>query len=132
MQLKPQNGSVRNPATNKKTLDDNMSWLYLLLAGCFEMGWPIGLKLSQAPQSSTNKTILWIAVSVICMTISGFFLWMAQRHIPIGTAYAVWTGIGAVGTFIIGISFFGDHVNVWKLVSVTFLIMGIIGLKIAH
>ena len=109
-----------------------MNWIYLIIAGIFEIGWPLGFKLSQTPETTTGKSITWIIFSVVCMGISGFFLWVAQRGIPIGTAYAVWTGIGAIGAFTVGIFFFGDHVNTWKIVSVTFLVMGIVGLKLAH
>ena len=72
-----------------------MSWLYLLLAGLFEIGWPVGLKISQMPETRW----MGIAIAIFFMTLSGVFLWLAQREIPIGTAYAIWTGIGAAGTF---------------------------------
>lgn len=109
-----------------------MSWIYLLLAGVFEIGWPLGLKLSQSPEAGTGKSAGWIFFSIICMGVSGFFLWLAQRDIPIGTAYAVWTGIGAIGAFIIGLFFFGDHASMWRIISATFLVIGIVGLKLAH
>ena len=81
-----------------------MSWLYLVLAGLFEIGWPVGLKIAQ------ESTTRWsgILIAVVFMVLSGFLLWLAQRQIPIGTAYAVWTGIGAAGTFLVGIFFYGD------------------------
>lgn len=104
-----------------------MSWLYLIIAGIFEVGWPLGFKLSQ----TTNNKILWIAVSVISMSLSGVFLWLAQKEIPIGTAYAVWTGIGAVGTLLVGIIFFGDSASIWRMLSALLIIVGIIGLKIS-
>ena len=78
-----------------------MAWLYLIVAGLFEMGWPVGLKLSQTP----GGRVLGVFIAVACMTASGILLWLAQRTIPIGTAYAVWTGIGAAGTFMVGIAF---------------------------
>ena len=62
---------------------------------------------------------------------SGFLLWLAQRNIPIGTAYAVWTGIGALGTFLVGILWFGDSSNIWRMLAASFLLIGIIGLKLA-
>ena len=71
-----------------------MAWLYLFLAGLFEIGWPVGFKLSQQPQ----WRLAGIAGAVACMAVSGFLLWLAQKQIPIGTAYAVWTGIGAALT----------------------------------
>lgn len=103
-----------------------MSWIYLLLAGIFEIGWPLGFKLSQ----TTSHKILWIAFAVVSMAASGYLLWMAQRDIPIGTAYAVWTGIGAVGTFTIGVIFFSDPISMMRMLSVLLIILGIVGLKI--
>ena len=78
-----------------------MSWIYLVLAGLCEIGWPLGFKLSQTPGTGPGKFAACIACSVFSMVLSGFLLWLAQRNIPIGTAYAVWTGIGALGTFLV-------------------------------
>ena len=105
-----------------------MAWLYLITAGLFEIGWPVGLKLSQTP----GRLVFGLIIAIICMTASGGLLWLAQRDIPIGTAYAVWTGIGAAGTFIVGILFYGDSASAMRLVSVGLIIAGIIGLKLAH
>jgi quaternary ammonium compound-resistance protein SugE len=105
-----------------------MAWLYLIAAGLFEIGWPVGLKLSQTP----GRLVLGVIIAIVCMTASGALLWLAQRDIPIGTAYAVWTGIGAAGTFIVSILFYGDSANALRLVSVGLIIAGIIGLKLAH
>ena len=105
-----------------------MAWVYLIVAGLFEIGWPVGLKLSQTP----GRLIVGVIVAVVCMAASGAFLWLAQRNIPIGTAYAVWTGIGAAGTFIVGILFYGESTSALRLVSVGLIIAGIIGLKLAH
>lgn len=102
-----------------------MQWLYLILAGIFEIGWPLGFKLSQTTQ---NKWF-WIIVSSLSMAASGFFLWLAQQTIPIGIAYSIWTGIGAVGTFIIGASYFKDSVTIMQYISAFLIITGIIGLK---
>ena len=66
------------------------------------------------------------------MALSGFFLWIAQKQIPIGTAYVVWTGIGAAGTFLIGIFYFKDPVTLLRLLSALLIVMGVIGLKISH
>ena len=66
------------------------------------------------------------------MAVSGYFLWMAQKTIPIGTAYAVWTGIGAVGTLLVGILFFGDSSRVWRMLSALLIVIGIVGLKLAN
>jgi multidrug transporter EmrE-like cation transporter len=73
-----------------------MNWIYLILAGLCEIGWPLGLKLSQTNQ---NK-LFWIVVAALSMGLSGVFLWIAQKTILMGTAYAVWTGISATGAFI--------------------------------
>ncbi len=104
-----------------------MAWIYLFLAGIFEIGWPLGFKLSQ----TTPYRAAWIGFAVVSMALSGFFLWLAQKTIPIGTAYAVWTGIGAVGTFAIGIIFFGDSQGFWRIFSVLLVVIGLVGLKIA-
>jgi quaternary ammonium compound-resistance protein SugE len=104
-----------------------VAWIYLLLAAIFEIGWPVGFKLSQA----TGFRVLFIVVAVLAMGFSGFFLWMAQRDIPIGTAYAVWTGIGAGGTFLIGIAFFGDPSSMIRWLSFAFIVIGVIGLKMS-
>ncbi|WP_439182842.1 DMT family transporter [Carboxylicivirga taeanensis] len=105
-----------------------MSWIYLILAGLFEIGWPLGLKLSQTMSSK----FIGVSMAVVCMAVSGTFLWLAQRTIPIGTAYAVWTGIGAVGTLLIGILFFGDSASIGRLLSALLIVVGIVGLKLAH
>jgi quaternary ammonium compound-resistance protein SugE len=105
-----------------------MAWLYLIAAGLFEIGWPVGLKLSQTP----GRLVVGVVVAITCMSASGGLLWLAQRTIPIGTAYAVWTGIGAVGTFAVGIAFYGDSAGAMRLVSVGLIVAGIIGLKLAH
>jgi quaternary ammonium compound-resistance protein SugE len=105
-----------------------MSWFYLFLAGFFEVGWPLGLKLSQTMSSK----VMGIIIAIISMSLSGLFLWVAQKAIPIGTAYAVWTGIGAAGTFIIGILFFKDPTSILRIMSVVLIIVGVIGLKLIH
>jgi quaternary ammonium compound-resistance protein SugE len=106
-----------------------MAWIYLLLAAIFEIGWPLGFKLSQ---THNNEKIFWIILAAASMTLSGLFLWMAQKEIPIGTAYAVWTGIGAAGTFIIGVLYFKDAATLLRIASVTLIIMGVVGLKLSH
>ena len=105
-----------------------MAWIYLITAGLFEIGWPVGLKLSQAP----GRFLPGLAIAAICMGASGGFLWLAQKTIPIGTAYAVWTGIGAAGTFAVGILFYGDSASTLRLLSAALIVAGIIGLKLAH
>jgi quaternary ammonium compound-resistance protein SugE len=103
-----------------------MDWIYLLLAGMFEIGWPLGFKLSQ----TTMYKISWIVIAAISMVFSGIFLYLAQRTIPIGTAYAVWTGIGASGAFLIGIMLFKDPVSFFRILSAILIVMGVIGLKL--
>jgi quaternary ammonium compound-resistance protein SugE len=105
-----------------------MAWIYLIIAGFFEIGWPLGLKLSSI---QSHHRFWWIALAVVSMALSGLFLWMAQKSIPMGTAYAIWTGIGAVGAFIVGIMAFNDPATFGRLLSATLIIAGIIGLKLA-
>lgn len=105
-----------------------MSWLYLIVAGIFEIGWPLGLKISQG----SDSRITGIVIAVISMTLSGVFLWLAQRDIPLGTAYAVWTGIGAAGTFFIGIWFFGDATSVMRYLGAILIVAGVIVLKMTN
>lgn len=102
-----------------------MSWLLLALAGLFEVGFTTCLKLSD----SFSKP--WPSVGfVLCAIISFWLLTKATQTIPLGTAYAVWTGIGAFGTAVIGIYAFGDPTSTWRLVFLTLLIGSIIGLKL--
>jgi quaternary ammonium compound-resistance protein SugE len=105
-----------------------MAWTLLLLAGACEIGWPIGLKLGWTP---SGVRVAWILLAVLCMITSGVLLFLAQRTIPMGTAYAVWTGIGAVGAFAVGILFFGDAATALRIGSATLILAGVIGLKIA-
>ena len=104
------------------------AWLLLALAGVFEMGWPVGFKLTEQP---AFRVLGWV-VAVACMALSGWLLWLAQKQIPIGTAYAVWTGIGGAGTFLIGVLFFGDALTVWRTVGVALIVGGVITLKLAN
>ena len=105
-----------------------MAWMYLVLAGFLEIGWPIGLKLGWTGE---GVRVLWLAFAIACILFSGLFLLMAQKEIPMGTAYAVWTGIGAVGTFVVGIAAFGDAATPMRMVSAGLIIAGVIGLKFA-
>ncbi len=102
-----------------------MSWFYLVLAGIFEIGWPVGIKISQSPETRW----IGIAVALVFMALSGYFLWLAQHQIPIGTAYAVWTGIGAAGTFLVGTVFFGDVFSLIRLLGIVLIIVGVVTLK---
>ena len=105
-----------------------MSWLYLFLAGLLEIGWPVGLKIAQS--AATRWTGMAVAISF--MAASGFLLWLAQREIPIGTAYAIWPGIGAAGTFMVGVLFFGDATSVMRYVGILLIVGGVATLKLAH
>jgi len=104
-----------------------MSWMYLLIAGLFEIGWPVGIKLAQ----SESLRVAGIAAAMLCMGLSGLFMWLAQKTIPMGTAYAVWTGIGAAGTFLVGVWFFGDPTSLLRYLGVVFIVSGVALLKLA-
>ncbi len=102
-----------------------MAWIYLLLAGLFEVVWAIGLKYTE------GFTRLWPTVgTVTAMVISIVLLAMAVKTLPIGTAYAIWTGIGAVGAVALGIVLFGDPATLPRLLCVALIVVGIIGLKL--
>src|SRR5262245_36875011 len=105
-----------------------MAWVYLIAAGLFEMGWPIGLKWAQEP----GKLIIGIATAAVFMALSGLLLFFAQRDIALGTAYAVWTGIGAAGTFLLGVWAFGDPGSVGRYFGVALIITGVVTLRLAH
>ena len=105
-----------------------MQWIYLVMAGLFEIGWPLGLKMAENP----DRRVQGIMTAVFFMATSGTLLWLAQKHIPMGTAYAVWTGIGAAGTLITGILVYGEPANLLRLGSASLIVAGIIGLKLAH
>lgn len=105
-----------------------MNWVYLILAGLFEIGWPVGLKMAQVPSTRISGMIL----AVCFMGISGFLLWMAQRTIPIGTAYAIWTGIGAAGTFLVGVLVYNDPASLMRFAGVALIVAGVVTLKLAH
>ena len=101
-----------------------MNWILLVVAGLLEVGWAIGLKYSE------GFTRLWPSViTVVAMSLSVFLLAVAMRSLPVGTAYAVWTGIGAVGTVILGIALFGESASLGRLLCVGLIIAGIAGLK---
>jgi quaternary ammonium compound-resistance protein SugE len=104
-----------------------MAWTLLLLAGVCEIGWPIGLKLGW---TASGIRYAWIGFAALCMIASGILLFLAQRTIPMGTAYAVWTGIGALGAFAVGILFFGDAATAVRIGSAALILAGVVGLKI--
>jgi quaternary ammonium compound-resistance protein SugE len=102
-----------------------MAWVILVVAGLFEIGWAIGLKYTE------GFTRLWPSVgTVTAMVLSVGLLGLAMRTLPVGTAYAVWTGIGALGTVILGILLFGEPATVARLVCVGLILAGIVGLKL--
>ena len=103
-----------------------MNWLILILAGLFEVVWAIALKMSDG-----FKNIAADAVFVGGMAISVWLLAVAMKSIPMGTAYAVWTGVGAVGGFVVGIVMFGESVSALRIASAALIVAGIVGLKLA-
>jgi quaternary ammonium compound-resistance protein SugE len=102
-----------------------MAWIYLLIAGFFEVGFTTCLKLSE-----NFSRGWWTTGFFICISLSFHFLNEAIQTIPIGTGYAVWTGIGAIGTVIIGIVFFKEPADFWRLFFLFMLIASILGLKL--
>ncbi len=105
-----------------------IDWAALLIAGVFEWGWPVGLKLGR---DASGTRWPWIAFAAVCMALSGALLLYAQTTIPMGTAYAVWTGIGAVGTFILGIFVFRESTQPMRFFFLGLIVTGIVGLKVA-
>ncbi|WP_343714608.1 quaternary ammonium compound efflux SMR transporter SugE [Inquilinus sp.] len=102
-----------------------MAWVILIIAGLFEIGWAVGLKYTE------GFSRLWPSVATAAaMIVSLLLLGLALKDLPIGTAYAVWTGVGAVGTAILGIWLFGDPANVARLACIGLIVAGIVGLKL--
>jgi len=102
-----------------------MPWFYLILAGLLEIGWAIGLKYTN------GFTKLWPSLgTAAAMAVSFFLLSLSLKTIPIGTAYAVWTGIGAAGTAILGVLLFGESREVARIVSLVMIVAGTVGLKL--
>lgn len=104
-----------------------MNWLILIIAGLFEVGFTTCL--GKAKETTGTTSYLWWAGFVVCLTLSMYGLYRATLTLPMGTAYAVWTGIGAVGTVLIGIFFFREPLAFWRLFFITTLIASIVGLK---
>lgn len=101
-----------------------MAWILLMMAGLLEVGWAIGLKYAE------SFTKFWpSAATLILMSFSFLFLSMALKTLPVGTAYAIWTGIGAVGTALLGIFLFGEAATTGRLLSIVLIVAGIAGLK---
>jgi quaternary ammonium compound-resistance protein SugE len=104
----------------------NMNWIILIVAGLFEVGWAIGLKYTE------GFTRLWPTVwTIVAMIISLGLLGIALKALPVGTAYSIWVGVGAVGTVILGIVLLGEAASVTRMISVALIIAGIIGLKLS-
>jgi quaternary ammonium compound-resistance protein SugE len=103
-----------------------MAWVVLVIAGLFEVAWAIGLKYTEG-FTKTVPTILTVGAMIASLWLLG----IAMKTLPVGTAYAVWVGVGAVGTVILGIVLFGDPANAPRLISVALIVAGIVGLKLA-
>ena len=104
----------------------NLAWLLLVVAGLFEVAWAIGLKYT------AGFTRLWPSVGTLtAMAVSMWLLAMAMRSLPVGTSYAIWVGVGAIGTAILGIVLFDEPATAGRLVSLGLIVAGIVGLKIA-
>ncbi|WP_047518225.1 quaternary ammonium compound efflux SMR transporter SugE [Methylophilus sp. Q8] len=103
-----------------------MNWVILVVAGLFEIGWAVGLKYTE------GFTRVWPTVgTVLSMVISLGLLGVAMKSLPMGTAYAIWVGVGAVGTVILGIVLLGESAHPLRLISLALIVAGIIGLKFA-
>lgn len=103
-----------------------MKWIILVLAGLLEIGWAVGLKYTQ------GFTRLWPSVATVAaMAASIILLGIAMKQLPLGTAYAIWVGIGAVGTALLGMWLFGDSVTPLKIASLILIVAGITGLKLS-
>ncbi|MFP3859271.1 MAG: DMT family transporter [Bacteroidales bacterium] len=102
-----------------------MAWIYLLIAGLFEIGWAIGMKYTEGFHKILPTVVVFIA-----MVLSVYFLSVAVKTIPVGTAYAVWTGIGIVGTTIWGITVFDEPYNFLRILFISLIVISIVGLRI--
>ncbi len=101
-----------------------MHWIYLLVAGIFEISWAVGMKFTHG-----FSQIIPSVITVVFMIASFYFLALALKNLPLGTAYAIWTGIGTIGTVIFGIILFKEPVTVTRLACIALIVSGIIGLK---
>ena len=104
-----------------------MAWITLIIAGLFEVGFTTCL--GKAKESSGNTSVLWTAGFFVSLSLSMYLLYRATQTLPMGTAYAVWTGIGAVGTVLVGILFFKESADFWRIFFLFLLIGSIVGLK---
>jgi len=104
-----------------------MSWIILFFAGLFEVGWAVGLKYTDG-FTRPLPTLLTVAAMAVSLGLLG----LAMKELPLGTAYAIWTGIGAVGTVIAGVILFGESMALLRLGSVLLIVTGLVGLKLSH
>lgn len=102
----------------------NMNWIILFAAGLFECAWAIGLKFADG-----FTQLLPSLLTILAMGVSFWLLSLAMKSIPIGTAYAVWTGIGAVGVAVFGMFLFGESKDILRIISLLLIVLGIVGLK---
>jgi quaternary ammonium compound-resistance protein SugE len=105
-----------------------MNWIILVVAGLFEVGFTSCL--GKVKETTGNEMVCWFIGFLICLSISMVLLIKASQTLPIGTAYAVWTGIGAVGTVLMGVFVFNEPANFWRLLFISTLIISIVGLKV--
>lgn len=105
-----------------------MNWVILIIAGLFEVGFTSCL--GKVKETAGSQMIFWFIGFFICLTVSMLLLIKASQTLPLGTAYAVWTGIGAVGTVLMGIFVFNEPASFWRLLFISILIISIVGLKV--
>lgn len=119
-------GNPGQPPRQFMIESQTMAWIILVLAGMFEVGWAIGLKYTDGFRR------LWPTVgTVLAMAMSLWLLGVAMKSLPVGTAYAIWVGVGAVGTVLLGIILLGEPANAGRLISVGLIVAGLVGLKLA-
>ena len=103
-----------------------MTWVYLFVAGIFEIGFALGLKYSE------GFTRFWPTLGMVAAgALSFYLLSISMKSLPVGTAYAVWTGIGAAGTAVLGILFLGESTNIFRILSILLVVVGVVGLRIS-
>ena len=112
----------------KRSLIYNMNWMLLIIAGLFEVAF--AACLGKAKETNGTEMWFWYAGFLTTLSISMFLLMKAIQNIPIGTAYAIWTGVGAVGTVLVGIFIFNEPANFWRIFFIVILISSIVGLKL--
>lgn len=104
----------------------NMAWVYLFVAGLLEIVWALGLKASHG----FTRPLISV-FTIVAMAASFYLLAQAMRSLPVGTAYAIWVGIGAVGTVVLGVVLYGDSASPWRLASLVLVLAGLVGLKLS-